>query len=184
MSWSIENPSRKRRLVKSRFRMLAFCIGCVASLILCFLVNATAAVPPAKTNLALNKPASASSIENDDEDAAKANDGDEGTFWCADDEPENGAEWWKVDLEKPANLTGCRVVFPYAGKRYLYKVEGSADEKAWIMLSDQTQTSPRTRARNLKFSNAKGIRYLKITITGFDEGVWASISEVQVYGNE
>ena len=35
--------------------------------------------------------------------------------------------------------------------------------------------------QELKFENARGIRYVKITVTGFDPGCWASISEVKVY---
>ncbi len=148
-------------------------------------VGAASSVAQAvEQNLALNKPASASSIENDDQDAAKANDGNDDTHWCADDEPENGAEWWQVDLQKPQDLTRGQIVFPYDRKRYLYKVEGSTDGKTWTMLSDQTKTTARTRVQDLKFTNAGGIRYVKVTITGFDEGCWASIAEVKLFGNE
>ncbi len=139
---------------------------------------------PRRQNLALNRPASASSIENDDQSAAKANDGDDDSRWCADDEPENGAEWWQVDFGKPTDLTGCQITWPYDGKRYLYKVEGSSDRKAWTMLSDQTQTAARTRVQELKFEKARGIRFVRITVTGFEQGCWASISEVQVFGQE
>ena len=147
-----------------------------------FACGATVAESPGQHDLAFNKPASASSIENDDESAAKANDGDEDTRWCADDEPENGAEWWQVDLEQRADLSGCQIAFPYDGKQYRYKVEGSDDRKTWKMLSDQSQTTARTRVQNLMFNRATGIRYVKITILGFDEGCWASISEVKVFG--
>jgi hypothetical protein len=143
---------------------------------------------PEHQDLAFNKPASASSIENDDESAAKANDGDEDSRWCADDEPENGAEWWQVDLKQCADLSGCQITFPYDGKRYRYEVEGSIDRKTWVMLSDQSQTTARTRVQNLSFKQATGqaaaIRYVKITILGIDEGCWASIAEVKVFGHE
>jgi hypothetical protein len=160
-----------------------FWLGGLIALAMCLLGGISFAdVAFGRENLALHKPATASSIENDDQSAAKANDGDDDTHWCADDEPENGAEWWQVDLEKPADLSGCEITWPYDGKQYRYKVEGSADRKAWEMLSDQTQTTDRTRVRDLKFENARGIRYVKITVTGFDPGCWASISEVKVYG--
>ena len=160
------------------------CSACVAVLAICFLSGMAGAASAGGPNLALHKPASASSIENDDQNAAKANDGDDDTRWCADDEPENGAEWWQVDLQKPADLSSCQVIFPYEGKLYRYKVEGSADGKTWIMLSDQSQTTARTRLHNLTFNNAAGLRYVKITILAFDEGCWASISEVRIYGQE
>src|SRR5580692_13179462 len=71
-------------------------------------------------NLALNKPASSSSIENDEHSAAQANDGDPETCWRADDEPEGGPEWWQVDLEKPADLSGCQICWPFDGVKYRY----------------------------------------------------------------
>jgi hypothetical protein len=135
-----------------------------------------------QVNLALNKPASSSSIENDEHNAAQANDGDPDTCWRADDEPENGAEWWQVDLGKPIDLSGCQIRWPYEGKKYRYKVEGSADKKNWILLSDQTKTIPTLQEHDLTFENAKGVQYVTVTVTGFEEGCWASICEVKIFG--
>jgi hypothetical protein len=133
-------------------------------------------------NLSLNKPAYSSSIENDEHSAAQANDGDPNTFWCADDEPEGGPEWWLVDLEKPFDLSGCQIRWPFDGKRYRYKVEGSTDRKNWSLLSDQTNATATSQVRDLKFQKARQVRYVKITVTDLDEGCWASISEVKVFG--
>jgi alpha-L-fucosidase len=134
-------------------------------------------------DLALNKPANSSSIENDEHGAAKANDGDPDTCWRADDEPEGGPEWWQVDLEGAFDLSGCRIRWPYDGKRYRYKVEGSSDRKTWSLLSDQTGTTATSQVHDLKFEKATQVRYVKITVTGLDEGCWASISEVKVFGS-
>ena len=41
---------------------------------------------------------------------------------------------------------------------------------------------PRTAAMKLK--DAGPIRYLKITVTGLDDGCWASICEVKEFGSE
>lgn len=136
------------------------------------------------SNLALNKPACSSSIENDEHNAAQANDGDPETCWRADDEPEDGPEWWQVDLEKPFDLSGCRIRWPFDGKKYQYKVEGSADRKTWSLLSDQTNTAVASQVHDLKFQKAGQVRYVKITVTGLDEGCWVSISEVKVFGIE
>jgi hypothetical protein len=135
-------------------------------------------------NLALNKPAWASSIENDEHAASQANDGDAETRWCADDEPEGGPEWWMVDLQKPADLSGCQVRWPYDGMKYRYKVEGSADRKKWSLLNDQSNTTLVAQVHDLKFMDAKAIRYVKITVTGLDDGCWASICEVKVFGSK
>ncbi|MFI5378437.1 MAG: discoidin domain-containing protein [Tepidisphaerales bacterium] len=135
-----------------------------------------------RVNLALNKPASSSSIENEEHSAAQANDGDPKTCWRADDEPENGPEWWQVDLQTPCDLSGCQIRWPFKGKRYRYKVEGSADSKSWRLLSDQTATTARSQVQNLKFEKASAVRYVRITVTGLDEGCWPSISEVKIFG--
>jgi hypothetical protein len=159
--------------------------ACIAVLTLAWmacLVVWTGAAEPA--NLALKKPASSSSIENDEHNAARANDGDPETSWRADDEPEGGPEWWQVDLEKPYDLSGCQIRWPYDGKRYRYKVEGSADRKTWSLLSDQTKTTATAQVQDLKFQKASQVRYVKITVTGLDEGCWVSISEVRVFGLE
>ncbi len=133
-------------------------------------------------NLALNKPARSSSVENEEHGAAQANDGDPETCWRADDEPEDGPEWWQVDLEKPFDLSGCRIRWPFDGKRYRYKVEGSAEGKTWSLLSDQTKTTATSQVQDLKFQKAEQVRYVKITVTGLDEGCWVSICEVKVFG--
>jgi hypothetical protein len=156
-----------------------------AGLALSFLFRA--AVPicaAAPDNLALKKPACSSSVENDEHSAAQANDGDPETCWRADDEPEGGPEWWQVDLEKAFDLSGCQIRWPFDGKRYRYKVEGSADRKHWSLLSDQTSATSTSQVHDLKFRKAKHIRYVKITVTGLDEGCWASIREVKIFGLE
>lgn len=154
-----------------------------ATLVLSLLSFATGSTRgPETQNLALNKPATCSSIENDEHNAAAANDGDPHTCWRADDEPEGVADWWQVDLQKPVDLSGCQIRWPFDGMTYRYKVEGSADGKTWSMLSDRTRSTVTLQVHDLTFKDARGIRYVKITITGFDDGCWASISEVKVFG--
>ena len=133
-------------------------------------------------NLALNRAATSSSIENDDHNAARANDGDLRTGWTADDEPEGGPDWWQVDLGGAFDLTACEITWPFDRMNYRCRVEGSADQKQWQLLSDQTKTASRTQLQRLSFKNAVALRYLRITITGFDDGCCAGISEVKVFG--
>jgi hypothetical protein len=157
----------------------------VCLVFLSLLACAAGPVPSTEpANLALNKPASASSIENDEHSAARADDGDSQTCWRADDEPEGTPEWWQVDLGKPAHVTGCQICWPYDGKVYRYRIEGSADGKDWSGLSDKTTNSDKSQVQDVKFANAPDIRYVKITVTGFEEGCWASICEVKVFGLE
>lgn len=153
-----------------------------ALLFVVFFLSGGATASVDRVNLALHKPATSSSIENDEHSAAQANDGDPTTSWRADDEPEGGPEWWQVDLEKPVDLSGCQIRWPYKGKNYRYRIEGSADRKQWCVLSDRSNTASKSQVHSLKFENARQIRYVRITITGFDEGCWASISEVRLFG--
>ena len=132
----------------------------------------------------MHKPASSSSIENDEHNASKANDGDPDTSWCADDEPENGPEWWQVDLKKAFELTGCQIRWPYDGKKYQYKVEGSIDQKKWSLLSDQTKARSTSQVHDLKFRKASPARFLRVTVTAFDDGCWAGIAEFKAFGKE
>ena len=159
----------------------AFFVVLGLSFLCCTRVSVCGADPG---NLALNKPACSSSVENDEHSAAQANDGHPETCWRADDEPEDGPEWWQVDLERPFDLSGCQIRWPFDGKRYRYKVEGSADRKSWSLLSDQTNTTATSQVHDLKFQKARQVRYVKITVTGLDEGCWVSISEVKVFGLE
>jgi hypothetical protein len=163
------------------FRSAKWTLAALFSLLAAAGVPLHAAEP---TNLALHKPASSSSIENDEHNAAKANDGDPDTSWCADDEPENGPEWWQVDLGSAFDLSGCQIRWPYDGKKYQYKVEGSIDKKKWLPLSDQTKSKSKSQVHDLKFAEAIPVRYVRITVIAFDDGCWASIAEVKVFGKE
>lgn len=164
----------------NRLRISSATLLAAATLLLSSVAGGATAEEP--VNLALNQPATASSIENDEHDASQANDGDADTHWCADDEPEGVPDWWMVDLRQPADLSGCQIRWPYDGMHYRYKVEGSADRKQWSLLSDQTQTTVTTQVHDLKFTDAKAARYVKITITGLDDGCSSSICEVKVFG--
>jgi hypothetical protein len=132
-------------------------------------------------NLALNKTATASATESDEHAAGKANDGDDDTRWCADGD--STPQWWAVDLEKPATLTGIQIKWEFDEKVYKYVVEGSVDNTTWKTLSDQSETKESKQVQSITFKTpAEGIRYVRIRITGMEDGCWASIFEVKVFG--
>jgi hypothetical protein len=176
-------PQMKMRKVnKDNFRSVRWeC--CIGLMLWALVATMGAGAAEVAANLAANRPATSSSIENDEHDASRANDGKPETCWRADDEPEGGPEWWQVDLGKGCNLSACQITWPYDRMNYRFKVEGSADQKNWVLLSDQTNTTSRAQVQRLGFDHTRGIRYVKITVTGFDEGCWASLSEVKVYGS-
>ncbi len=134
----------------------------------------------ARKDLALNKPATASTVESDEHAAASANDGDGDTRWCATDG--TAPQWWQVDLGEAKDLSGVQIKWEMDEQLYLYVVEGSVDGKAWTTLSDQTSDkTPKTQVQDVKF-DATGIRYVRIRITGgIDDQHWASIFDVKVW---
>ena len=132
-------------------------------------------------NLARGKLATASSSQGADHRPEAAVDGDPETRWCpANDQV---GHWWQVDLGKPQDLTGCRVLWEQDGAPYQYKVEGSADGKTWTLLSDQTATTDNHQDRTHRF-DAKGIRHVRLTATGLNSGAWSSFYEFEALGTK
>ena len=110
--------------------------------------------------------------------AWRAVDGDDGTRWCASgpDYP----QWLQLELDKPHALNGISMSWENTGM-YRYKVEGSADGKAWTTLvdgSDNKKNAPYSH----DFAKADGIRFVKIHAIGKHSGGWASIREVKLKG--
>jgi beta-glucanase (GH16 family) len=134
---------------------------------------------PARKNLALRKPAAASSEQAPEHLAAMAADGDEGTRWSARDGA--AGQWWQVDPEKQSDLTGAELQWEMENRNYRFVVEGSADAKTWQTLSDQSKTDCTWQIQDVKFS-AGGIRYVRVRVTGLEPGTWASLAEVRVFG--
>ncbi|HVT81320.1 MAG TPA: discoidin domain-containing protein [Phycisphaerae bacterium] len=151
---------------------------------------------PLGTNLALKKSVSTSSNE-DAHPATDANDGDDATRWCAVDGSTD--QWWMVDLaDKPA-ATGTATAAASAPsqvkivkevdirweqqKAYQYIVESSVDAKKWETLSDQKANAAQAQTAQLRFAPHEA-RYVKITVTGLEEGAYASIAEVKVIGTD
>jgi beta-galactosidase len=136
--------------------------------------KATFATPD---NVAFKKPATASSSEQDNPPEA-ANDGDADTRWCA--AGGGTPQWWRVDLGKPYNLTGCEILWENEA-RYQYVVEGSSVLRSWSVLCDRRQTRSTSQLQKLAF-HATGVRYFRITVTRLPRQptTWASICEVKV----
>lgn len=134
-------------------------------------------------DLARGKPATASSTANAGHNPGAAVDGDPATCWCA--EGASVPQWWQVDLGRPRDLTGIRIVWEKNGVNYRYKVEGSEDGRDWVMLSDQTGTDGRDRDRDrtLPFL-AREVRHVRVTVTQLPPDARASLAEVQVLGTD
>lgn len=127
-------------------------------------------------NLALGKTATSDSEENANP-ASKGNDGNINTRWCASDGAFN--HWWKVDLGSNYNLTGTEVIWE-KNKAYKYKIEVSTDGSNWTLAVDKTRNTNVAQTQTDSFT-ANSVRYVKITVTGFDSDCWASFNEFKVY---
>ena len=140
-----------------------------------------AAEPASRENLARDKPASASSTQDDSKWAGAATDGDLDSRWCASD----GAlpQWLRVDLARPETLTGCRITWERAGIAYQYTVEGSPDTKTWTVLVDASRATAVDQVRTHSLT-AQGVRYVRLNIVGTAAGQWASLFEFEVLGTK
>jgi beta-xylosidase len=128
-------------------------------------------------NVALNRPAAADS-QQDGTYSAKANDGDFTTTWFTG-KPTLG-NWWKVDLGESHTLTGCRLMWHDPGFYYQYKIEVSTDDRTWTNVADLTANTGVVWMPVHAFT-AKNARYLRVTVTGLDEGCWLGLREVEVF---
>ncbi|WP_442952844.1 discoidin domain-containing protein [Paenibacillus sp. Soil522] len=133
---------------------------------------------PAPINLALNRPASASSSQGADP-VSRGNDGSTSTRWSANDG--NTGHWWTVDLGASKDITlGTQVMWEQIGKAYQYKIETSNDNVNWTLKVDKTNNTSTDQIQNDIFKGTG--RYVRITVTGLPTGAWASFFDFKVLG--
>jgi len=129
---------------------------------------------PAASVFGLNNPSLASS-EAPDHPASNANDGTATTNWQPADSDAN--PWWQVDLERAVTLTRARLTFPAPGN-YRYKIETSADDQHWTLVTDQTQTTATDAVRTETFPAGTAGHLLRVTFVGRP----AALAELEVTG--
>lgn len=128
------------------------------------------------TNVALNRPVQASSAEWG-RYAAKITDGDFGTYWPTGDGA--SGHWAQVDLGASHDLTACRLFWQNPGYYYQYKIEVSPDGTNWTQAVDMATNTVANRLPVHQFK-ARG-RYVKLTLTGADDGCWPALAEMEVF---
>jgi putative membrane-bound dehydrogenase-like protein len=131
-------------------------------------------------NLALNKPAKASSEETGKSNfAPNAFDGNRATRWCA----ANGSapQWVQVDLGEKMHLTGCRLDWESNQTIYKYQVEGSDDGENWRVLVERSKN---TTDREVNHEFDTSARYVRVNFLGSNTGGWGSLWEIAVHGDE
>ncbi len=105
-------------------------------------------------------------------------DDDNGTLWKAAscDMPQSLI----VDLGRVQSVKRVMTQFEYPTFYYQYKIEISADNKSWLLFSDQTENrrcgSPMIDDNNMK------ARFVRLTVTGTEKtGLLAAIWNIKIY---
>ena len=150
----------------------------------------SAEVQSDRVNLALNKPAVSSAIEGKN-DAAKAVDGKESTYWAAPNPSEI-----TVDLEGYYKLSEINLMMyfsPSTGaveRYYEYEIYGSTDQKEFTLLAEKTSTDYEVPEGTSYYfeEDAPTVRWIKVKILkthaeGQPQNNTGHIKELRVYGN-
>ena len=126
------------------------------------------------SNLALGKPASASSESNAQQTAAMAFDGNTGTRWAAN---QNVNNWLQVDLGSTYTLKEVDLLWE-ASYAKGYKIQVSTNGTSWQDVYTQTNSQGGTE----KIPITAQARYVRMQGTQLS-GQWGySLYEMQVYG--
>jgi hypothetical protein len=130
------------------------------------------------SNLALGKPATASSLSGDFR-PDYAVDENNGTLWKAGDK--NYPQWLQVDLgrKSPVRRVETQFQYPQVANRYL--LEYSTDARTWQTFADRKQNQEPGIGIDKGDVQA---RYVKITLLGQDSGrpdQWAALWGFKVY---
>lgn len=147
-----------------------------------FFRDGTAPSTGSVTNLALDKPVTASSEPQPENPASAGVDGNTGTRWSATGYP----QWLEVDLGSVATLSRTELVC-YADRAYQYTIQArSTTSGSWTQIVNRSSnTTPGTVAAPLVDNlSSVSARYVRINITGASgyTGPWASLSEFRVFG--
>jgi len=125
-------------------------------------------------NLALNRPATASSLESSAYPAAAAVDGNTGTRWSS---AFSDPQWLQVDLGSVRSV--CKVVLNWEaayGKQY--QIQVSNDATTWTTIYNQTSGAGGTETLNVSGSG----RYVRMYGTQRGTPYGYSLWEFQVFG--
>jgi uncharacterized protein (TIGR03437 family) len=155
------------------------------------------------TNVALNRPASASSVHlwpNATNVPGSANDGLMQTtdgrvsLWHSESNTKQ-LEWWQVDLEQPARIVGIEILFRtennQANTRRNFEVRASNDPTfatSTLLGAQGAEPHPFRQAWQVKVQDANTYRYLRVRKTSVDADEYGeeyfNLSEVRVYSSE
>ncbi|HEX4787317.1 MAG TPA: discoidin domain-containing protein [Actinospica sp.] len=147
-------------------------------------VSATTAAAPANTNLALNRPATASGYTQT-YGPANAVDGNTGTYWESADNA--FPQWLQVDLGSAVGVGRVVLDLPpstsWATRTQTIAIQGSADGSTFSTLAASTgyTFNPSTGNTATASFTATSVRYLRLTFTANTGWPAGQLSELQVF---
>ena len=128
------------------------------------------------TNLALNQPTTASSLENATFPAANATDGNTGTRWSS---AFSDPQWLEVDLGSVQTICQVTLMWETAyGKAF--QIQTSTDNSTWTSIFSTTTGTGGTQTLNVSGSG----RYIRMLGTTRGTQFGYSLWEFQVFGTE
>jgi hypothetical protein len=127
-------------------------------------------------NLALNKPATTSTIEGTGFEGSKAVDGNASTRWASIEAVD--PQWIRVDLNATYNINRVKIVWE-AAYASAYEVQVSADGTNWTPIKSVTNNTVLTN--DWTGLNGSG-RYIRVNGTSRGTPWGYSIFELEVYG--
>ena len=138
--------------------------------------NASTESAAVATNIALNKPATSSSVTGGNT-ASLAVDGNAGTRW----ESAQGSDpqWISIDLGGSYNISGVKLNWETAAAKD-YKIQVSTDNKNWI--DAYTKTGGTGGVENITFNSTATGRYIRMLGTARTTQYGYSLWEFEVYG--
>ncbi len=138
-------------------------------------ITSTPAPPPPGNDLALNQPASSSSVEAAGLEPGKANDGNSGTRWSSSF---TDNQWWQVDLGSVQQVSQVKLNWEAAYASH-YKIQTSTDGTNFTEAADVNINTPGVQSTSFAARDARYVRVLGVTrATGYGISFW----DAEVYG--
>ncbi len=125
-------------------------------------------------NIALNKPASASSVESASTPASAVNDGNKSTRWSS---AFSDPQWIRIDLQSAYNITGARIFWEAAAAKN-FEIQVSNNATTWTRVFSTTGGDGGTD----NFSFTATARYIRMLSTARTTQYGNSIFEFEVFG--
>lgn len=138
-------------------------------------------------NIALNKPVTASSVNQNWQGLEKAefaNDGDGSTKWCAVGGEGTSGHWWQVDLKDTYRLSEVKVQMEFPDAAYRFVLQGSTDGKNYKTIQDFRDAQG--CGQTIQVETNAIVQYLRVyDITTQDmDSQWPAIIEFEAYGEK